>query len=359
MLPRSLASVWAQRPALPAEVIVVDDGSADDTAEVASCHGATVIRHPENRGLAAARNSGVEAATQDWVAFLDSDDEWLPHHLAHLWGLRAGHALVGSSSLSCGEDERDDRFHGAVSRKPVVLHSPTRLIATYNMFTVSGAMIRRDVALELGGFRPVWGVEDMDLWVRVLERYTGICSPRVSVIYHVHGDQMSSRIREMQSGHRQVGESYRDRAESARVALERWDGVEAWDTMRLLLAEGDRRAALSSGAALVHGPQRIVGLVLLLWSRFLGRRRSASVDRDGNASVAVFLPDADRRRAVLAGAGSHALRDLSERSMLELLLTLARRPPGVLVVDSRRCAALARAAGVRVLSSRRALQQLA
>lgn len=57
------------------EVIVVDDGSTDDTSEVARAHGARVIRHPVNRGLATARNSGVRAATAPLVAFLDDDCE--------------------------------------------------------------------------------------------------------------------------------------------------------------------------------------------------------------------------------------------------------------------------------------------
>lgn len=57
------------------EVIVVDDGSTDSTSSVARSHGVTVVRHPVNRGLAAARNSGVRAASAPVVAFLDDDCE--------------------------------------------------------------------------------------------------------------------------------------------------------------------------------------------------------------------------------------------------------------------------------------------
>jgi len=85
------------------------------------------------------------------------------------------HALVGSSALWRGGGPRGDRFHGPVTRKPLVLSSPQRIIATENVFTASACMIKRDVAIELGGFRPIWGVEDFDLWVRALEGHTGVC----------------------------------------------------------------------------------------------------------------------------------------------------------------------------------------
>lgn len=65
------------------EVIVVDDGSKDDTAEVLARYGGQIrLIRQENRGVSAARNSGIRAAHGQWVAFLDSDDEWHPMKLA-------------------------------------------------------------------------------------------------------------------------------------------------------------------------------------------------------------------------------------------------------------------------------------
>jgi glycosyltransferase involved in cell wall biosynthesis len=80
---RALSSVFAQN-ALPAEVIVVDDGSVDRTAELARAAGARVLVQ-SNRGCGEARNTGIRAATQPWIALLDADDEWVPGKLASQW----------------------------------------------------------------------------------------------------------------------------------------------------------------------------------------------------------------------------------------------------------------------------------
>lgn len=72
-LGRALASLTAQTVATDLELIVVDDGSRDASAAIARAHGARLVRHRENRGLAAARNSGVLAASAPIVAFTDDD----------------------------------------------------------------------------------------------------------------------------------------------------------------------------------------------------------------------------------------------------------------------------------------------
>jgi glycosyltransferase involved in cell wall biosynthesis len=68
---------------VPAEIIVVDDCSTDKTGEVCKGFGDKIryLRHSENRGAAAARNTGVRAASSEWIAFLDADDHWLVNKL--------------------------------------------------------------------------------------------------------------------------------------------------------------------------------------------------------------------------------------------------------------------------------------
>ncbi len=81
---RAIDSVLAQEyPA--SEIIVVDDGSKDNTREIIASYGGKIhYVYQDNAGVAAARNRGVNEAKYEWIAFLDSDDYWLPHHLKRI-----------------------------------------------------------------------------------------------------------------------------------------------------------------------------------------------------------------------------------------------------------------------------------
>lgn len=96
LIGRALESVLRQSRQ-PAEIIVVDDGSTDDTAERVALFGPAVhYLHQENAGAAAARNLGVRAAESEWIAFLDSDDIWRPSHLE-----RMARAIEATDSAAC------------------------------------------------------------------------------------------------------------------------------------------------------------------------------------------------------------------------------------------------------------------
>lgn len=110
-LPRALESVLRQS-IQPKEIILVDDGSTDVTAEVAHRY-KRIVRYiyQENRGCSGAMNRGIREARGDWIAFLDADDEWLPQHLQtgmdilarhpHLrwFGANVRHRLEGSGKI--------------------------------------------------------------------------------------------------------------------------------------------------------------------------------------------------------------------------------------------------------------------
>jgi hypothetical protein len=339
MVERAIRSVLAQgRP--PAEVIVVDDASGDDTGAQAASLGARVITHDRNMGEGEARNTGLRAASHEWVALLDSDDEWLPDHLETLWAERNGHLLVGSAVLVTGAPE-DHRVYGWTGRSPRVLTSPAEVAAPENKLSPSSVVLRREPALEAGGFRNLRRAADMDMWVRLLERGTALAIPRVTALYHLHPGQVSQERREMHAAHRAVLEAHTDRSWCTMALRRRHEGVVAWDEVRAQIADGGPtpEAILLVGRKLAN-PQRAIGLLQLLVGRWRGRRRAARIVPGGVPSVAI-MPGVDVEPAGVPGAV-----DLRRRSLPAALFHLLRAPAARALVRGTADALAVRALGV-------------
>lgn len=146
----TIHSVLAQTYEI-AEIIVVDDGSSDRTAEVAAGFPRThVIRQP-NGGQAAARNTGIRAASGEWIAFLDHDDVWLPRKTE----IQLGHVTADAGVIYA------NRF------SPICFGN---LWHRQAHITPSGALVRKQALLDVGCFeesRAVMGVEDLTLWLKI------------------------------------------------------------------------------------------------------------------------------------------------------------------------------------------------
>jgi len=198
----AIRSVLAQTAA-PLEIIVVDDGSNDGTAQVAQGFGERVrlIRQPNN-GPSSARNNGVAAARGEWVAFLDADDAWLPEKLARQAPL---FAEPGVGVVCCG------RLRGEERRGLRWLTFDE--IWEANEIVVSTAVVRRDVLISLGGFNPeLCGVEDWEIWLRISAAGWRIaCLYEDLYRYNPAPGSLSQRIEVFTEGHieviRRVGES--------------------------------------------------------------------------------------------------------------------------------------------------------
>jgi GT2 family glycosyltransferase len=317
-LPAALASV-ARQSARPAEVVVVDDGSSDRTAEVAAAHGARVVRHDDNRGVSAARNSGIEAATHDWVAFLDSDDEWLPRHLERVWAHRDAHVLVAASGLWVRRRGRDHHLWGVPGRRPRVLDSPAPLVHD-DIIPLSAALARRDAVLAAGGFdTSLTHAEDLDLWIRLLERGSAVVLPEVGVVYRLHAAQATSDVGAAAEGHRRAVLAYAQRPWWPRHALARWETAAAWDDWRRTRSGGARAAA---ARRLLRRPLRLPLLAALFARRLRLRRWGGRLDDRGRPVVAL-LPGA----AGVPSALDAMAFDLRQESTPRWLLSLIRRPP--------------------------------
>ena len=279
-LPRALRSVVTQS-LRPAEVIVVDDHSRDATGEVAERWGARVIRHERNQGAAAARNTAVAAATQPWLAPLDSDDEWLPHHLATLWPLRGDHVLVAGNTVSWFDDapQTPPMYAGAVRPRAHTLRSPAALIPQ-NLIPASAVLVRREAVLAAGGYNTeLKYAEDWDLWLRVLEQGTARVTPRPLSVYHRHSGQKSGHAVGPSETHDRIVRSRAGRPWWSTRLEERWNGQRLWDQMELALDQGRRREAGWLALRLLAHPQRVVAVVMRRLRFWMSVRRSERLRR--------------------------------------------------------------------------------
>ena len=167
-LPRTLASV-RQQVLAPVRVTVVDDGSTDETAAVASQLGAEVLRLP-HRGVVQARNAGLEAVRTPFALFLDSDDvlrpEWAAR-LAETFGDDiSGHCAVGTMMTPFGDADLTAWTRGSAT-SAIRLLEPTD-VWERNPFTASGTLLRVASVRSLDGWREECsGAEDYDLTLRL------------------------------------------------------------------------------------------------------------------------------------------------------------------------------------------------
>ncbi len=191
-LPKALDSVLSQT-LKPREIIVVDDGSTDETNAVLANYPGLCIISQDNRGVSAARNVGIEKAGGDWIAFLDSDDEWLSDKLEKQWD-----AICNDDKLICHTDEiwirngqrvnpmkKHKKFGGIIYERclPLCVISP------------SSVMIHRSVFEDVGVFDESLEVcEDYDLWLRICAKYSILFIDEPLIVkYGGHEDQLSRK----------------------------------------------------------------------------------------------------------------------------------------------------------------------
>ncbi len=194
LLVRALDSVYAQS-VRPFQVVVVDDGSTDNSGELVSARFPHVdYIYQQHHGVSHARNSGIRRAQCEWLAFLDSDDEWLPRKLQYQVD-----ALGASPDVRvCHTNEIWIRNGARVN--PMKKHEKAggwifeRCLALC-VISPSSVLIHRTVLESVGLFNETLPVcEDYDLWLRICARYPVLylAQPLIRK-YGGHADQLSRK----------------------------------------------------------------------------------------------------------------------------------------------------------------------
>lgn len=177
------------------ELIVVDDGSTDNTGEVVMRIMDTRLRYvkKQNAERAAARNMGAQMAKGAYLNFFDSDDQAYQHHLS------TAQAIIGTRNqpevFHLGYDVKDDqgKILRVANQFPLTINS---LLHTGNHLSCNGVFLRRDVALALPFVedRALSASEDYELWLRLASRFNFLCYNKVtsSVIDHTARSVLST-----------------------------------------------------------------------------------------------------------------------------------------------------------------------
>lgn len=188
-------SVIYQRYVKPLELIVVDDGSTDDTREILSSIGSVKYIKQDNFGVSCARNRGIKSSRGEWIAFLDSDDLWLPEKLFRHWDFinkNPGILVSQSDELWIRDGVRLNprKYH----EKPEG-YCFEKLLKRC-LISPSAVMIHRSVFDVVGTFdERVPACEDYDLWLRIGYRFPiGLLKEKLVIKRGGHRDQLSHTV---------------------------------------------------------------------------------------------------------------------------------------------------------------------
>ena len=178
------------------DLIVVNDGSEDETQDILERKkGIRILSWEVRRGVSAARNEGVAASKGEWIAFLDSDDKWMPKKLEIQLDLAEreevplvhGEEVWIRNGRRVNPKKKHQKFGGNIFEKCLKLC----------LISPSAVLIKRDVFDDVGGFDESFPVcEDYDLWLKITSLHrVGFVSDPVIIKYGGHSDQLSRRYK--------------------------------------------------------------------------------------------------------------------------------------------------------------------
>jgi glycosyltransferase involved in cell wall biosynthesis len=263
------------------EVIVVNDGSLDDTDRVAARYSdIAAVRYlwQPNAGLSAARNTGLRASEGVFIVFLDADDRLMPRALEA--GVRAfqEHPESGFVWGRCHMITADGTFLPS-KPKPRIMNDHYETLLRHNYIRTPGSvMYRRSVVKEMNGFNEqINGAQDYDLHLRIAKSWPVYCHDEPTLEYRVHAMSMSHNSATMLRGTlnalRRQQPHVRTHAEllpSYRVGVRSWQrqyGFLLIDSMIPRVRRGQLRSVMRDSAVLLRyypqGPLTYAGRALI------------------------------------------------------------------------------------------------
>ncbi|WP_170854018.1 glycosyltransferase family 2 protein [Microlunatus flavus] len=226
LLHRTLRSVLAQTD-VDLTVLVVDDGSVEDVTPSVEALGdprVTVLRHPQARGVSAARNTGIAHATTTWLAFVDDDDVWAPTKLrAQLDALGAvpdaRWAVTGAVDIDLAG--RISGWHLPLDVRD--LAAPL-LVRNHVPGGGSGVLAARDLVLAVGGFdEAISNLADWDFYTRLALASPVAASMHFHIGYLVHAQGMAHDVQRSETEYAYLDVKYGHERRRRGVALEQVD----------------------------------------------------------------------------------------------------------------------------------------
>jgi glycosyltransferase involved in cell wall biosynthesis len=186
----------------PIEIIVVDDGSTDDTPQVLAEYGECIrVIRQNNRGVAAARNRGIAAANGDYLVFLDSDDILKPHSLELEIARFIADPALGLVHCATESVDGDGKLL-SISQTGMEGWVATELLRLDRQVIAapgSGIMVPRRVAEEVGGYdETLQPSEDWDFCYRIAVRYRVGYVSEPLLKYRLHGSGLHLNVERME-----------------------------------------------------------------------------------------------------------------------------------------------------------------